>query len=463
MKRFGVQTWFNWLGLLLCLMIWSGSGLAQKDGGFGMGKDTVDVTTILPPKVLILQNTFSIEVGGPDADTSTRSQLLSVLRSIVPDAKKDIQYVEQNGELRLAVTIDAMQYSVENVSKKVSVSRKGSDGKYYSSEETHTFAVVDSSFRSSFRIEDWASNSPIQLDTGSSPLYFHNDYDRTAGHSPPSKEALKQRGIDQLITNLKERMIATEHRFAVLLGKVDEKLKPGSAFAKSGSWELAYDTWQKVPPFEGPKAESYRYFNLGVALEAQGYEVFRKNEDADTAIQKFTEAKKMYLKALQLKPEEKYFRKSWSSVWVKSALSSPPPLERVEDAIKNYEEWRNQKEARLAAQVIGTQNNFKGDSAESGAKSAQSPEPDSNTMTNDHIIQFIKLNASEEFIKNTIITSAKTRFDLSVQGRLNLLNHGVKESLVLFMEQHTHQPENKRTSPSPDKTGGGVNPGKNRK
>lgn len=463
MTKSNVPMWGKCLGLLMCLIIWSGTGLAQKDGGFGMGKDTVDVTTILPPKVLILQNTFSVEVGGPDADTSTRSQILSVLRSVVPDAKKDIQYVDQNGELRLAVTIDAMQYSVENVSKKVSVSRKGSDGKYYSSEETHTFAVVDSSFRSSFRIEDWASNSPIQLDTGSSPRYFHNDYDRTAGHSPPSKEALKQQGIDQLIVKLKERIVATEHQFAVLLGKVDDKLKPGSAFAKSGSWELAYDTWQKVPPFEGPKAESYRYFNLGVALEAQGYEVFRKDEDADTAIQKFTEAKKMYLKALQLKPEEKYFRKSWSSAWVSTALPSPPPLERVEDALKNYQEWRKQKEARLAAQVIGTQNHFNGNSAESGAKSAPSLEPDSNTITNDHIIQFVKLNTSEEFIKNTILTSAKTRFDLSVQGRLSLLNNGVKESLVLFMEQHTRQEGNQPIPLAPDTTGVAINPGKNQK
>ncbi len=463
MKRSKVQISLQWLGLLAWLMIWSVSGSAQKDGGFGMGKDTVEVTTIFPPKVMILQNSFSIEVSGPDADASTQSQIVSLLRSIVPDAKKDIEYVEHKGELHLAVTIEAMPYSVEHVSKRVTVSRKGSDGKYYSSEESHTFAVIDSSFRSSFRIEDWTSQSPVQLDTGSCPLYFRNDYDQTAGQSPPSKAALKQQGIDQLISKLKERLVATEHRFAVLLGKVDDKLKPGAALAKSGSWELAYDTWQKVPAFEGPKAESYRYFNLGVALEAQGYEIFRKDEDADTAIQKFTEAKNMYVKALQMKPEEKYFRQGWSSIWVKTALSAPPPLERVTEAIKNYGEWRKQKEARLAAQVIHTQNTFPSTPDESASKSVQPPEPDQDAITNEHIIRFVKLNTSEEFIKNTIQSSPKARFDLSAQGRLNLLQNGVKESLILFMEQHSQHMGDKPAPQAPYTTGAVVNPEKNRR
>ena len=73
-----------------------------------------------------------------------------------------------------------------------------------------------------------------------------------------------------------------------------------------------------------PDEDAYRLYNIGVAYEALAYQA----EDPKSAMKYLDEAAIDYGKAIDAKPEEKYFLE---------------PQKRIEDAIAHYRELEEQK------------------------------------------------------------------------------------------------------------------------
>lgn len=87
---------------------------------------------------------------------------------------------------------------------------------------------------------------------------------------------------------------------------VDDELKPGNAQASAGNWQAALDTWTSVA-VRSSAAEAARQYNLGVAHEALAAAGMHSGE-LDAAASHLSQAQECYAQALQLDPDEKYFR-----------------------------------------------------------------------------------------------------------------------------------------------------------
>jgi hypothetical protein len=406
----------------------------QKDGGFGAGKDTAKVTTVSPPRFPISQSTFSVSVGGPAADESIRAQVANRLRAAVQEAKADITYADQNAKLRLFVSVDALEYSTTQSSR--AVKKSSGYGKSYKEwQETHSFVTLVSTFRATYRAEDWVGNRPTLLDSEAFSKNVNAEYDLNEGQKAGTREEWRQLYLVLLLEGVRRRLVTVNEDISVLLGKADnDKLKQGNALAKAGQWKLAVDQWKAQPPFQTPKAEAYRSFNLGVAEEALGYQEYLTTRDASATLAHLAEAEKLYKQALTQKPEEKYFREGCST-W--TGKQTEPPLERVQASKRKYEAIRDQQDAqRLALEATAPPPAIA--VAPQGSKSLGDSKPE-DAITNDDVIQFVQKKASEKFIQDSIKAAKKVAFDLSPKGRLALLDAGVSETLISFMDQQVNK------------------------
>jgi len=111
-------------------------------------------------------------------------------------------------------------------------------------------------------------------------------------------------------TAVRETLRATigfdEVRRAMLT--VDDPLKPGNAYALSGNWKQALETWTGASIKSNDKdKEAARQYNIGLAHEALAATAMKESA-LDEANAHLNDAEKCYSTALGLDPGEKYFR-----------------------------------------------------------------------------------------------------------------------------------------------------------
>jgi tetratricopeptide (TPR) repeat protein len=111
-------------------------------------------------------------------------------------------------------------------------------------------------------------------------------------------------------TAVRETLRATagfdEARRAMLT--VDDPLKPGNAYALSGNWKQALETWTGASIKSNDKdKEAARQYNVGLSHEALAATAMKENA-LDEANAHLNDAEKCYSTALSLDPGEKYFR-----------------------------------------------------------------------------------------------------------------------------------------------------------
>ena len=61
-------------------------------------------------------------------------------------------------------------------------------------------------------------------------------------------------------------------------------------------------------------------------------------------------------------------------------------------------------------------------------------------LTNDGILALANAGFSDTFIRQKIVLTSHTRFDVSVEGLSNLRQNALSESLILFLLEHTAKP-----------------------
>ncbi len=105
----------------------------------------------------------------------------------------------------------------------------------------------------------------------------------------------------------------------VLLARKDGPLEEGDKDAMTGLWERALETYETAPPFPKQEDDAYRLYDIGVAYEALAYQA----EDQKAAMKYLDQAAINYGKAIDAKPDEKYFVE---------------PQKRIETAIAHYKE-----------------------------------------------------------------------------------------------------------------------------
>ncbi len=110
---------------------------------------------------------------------------------------------------------------------------------------------------------------------------------------------------EQMIPRMAQLTAGYDEPRTVLLA-VDDELKPGNAEAMAGNWQGAVDVWTQAN-IDRPETEAARQYNLGVAHEALAASAMRSTS-LDEAANHLNQAEACYRKALNLDPNEKYFR-----------------------------------------------------------------------------------------------------------------------------------------------------------
>ena len=422
------------LALLLIFLllgnVQAGLGGDEKDGGFGVNKTVVTFMLTHPPRLLVTQKTFGLNISGTE---SVKPALNNALKQIFNEAKAGIVYVPGGGELRINVDV-VHDYSSRAFNRKVSVEKEDKTTKEKTTvEETHRFVEVISSFEASYEIQDWTGGSPASMGTGKyAPSRIANEIDMTlAKEKMISELETRQRGIAGLSAQMRPIFNQVNERIEVILGKVGDLLKNGTNLAERNNWRGAYEAWNAVPAFAFPKAESYRIYNLGVANEALGHEAFNQGQNVDETLKYLAEAKKLYEQAQRLKPDEKFFNTRWRIF--------DAPLDRISKSVTAYRAWKLRKEAlqqvsRGRVDDLLSDNPVASSSNRSRGTANQSS-PQGAAMSNDDVIELVKAKASDDFVAETISSAPATQFDLSVQGRISLLKSGVSEKVIRVMQQ----------------------------
>jgi hypothetical protein len=161
-------------------------------------------------------------------------------------------------------------------------------------------------------------------------------------------------------------------------------------------WTRALENLETMTPFGQPAQDAYRLYNLGVVNEALGYQA----EDVAQARKYLQEASIDYGKAIDAKPDEKYFLQ---------------PQTRIDTALAYYKTLGDQ--AAASAQV---------------ASAAKAPAAD--VLTNSDVIAMVAAKLDQGNILDTIKTSSAVDFDLSAKGQIDLAKGSVNGTIIAAMK-----------------------------
>jgi hypothetical protein len=212
--------------------------------------------------------------------------------------------------------------------------------------------------------------------------------------------------LDQLVP----RLVPTLEEIEVLLAK--GSLEAASKLGKSGLWGRMLEELERMPPLPKRRDDAYRMYSIGVAYEALAYEA----EDLKAARELLNDAAIHYGQALEMNPQEKYFRE---------------PQTRIQTAIVQYAELEN-----WLASCIREKETKQLQSPRGGASS----QPQQQTvLTNKEIVEFKRKGLDDENLIEMIKAAKVVQFDLSPTGVRYLLDNGITNPVITAMRTRQRQ------------------------
>jgi hypothetical protein len=212
-----------------------------------------------------------------------------------------------------------------------------------------------------------------------------------------TEEELRRFMIAEVATKIASYLVNTQQTIEVALA-TNGGLDAPDKLALSGLWSRNLEDLETLSPFPDPKFDAYRIYNIGVANEALGYQAL----DTKAAIKYLQQASIDYGKALEQRPDEKYFLE---------------PQNRIKAALAHYTE---------IAQP--------GSSKEHASKPPPPTESADGPLTNEEVIDMVK-SLDEANVLDTIQTAPAVKFDLSVEGQIQLSRGGVNGKIIMAMKQ----------------------------
>jgi len=286
--------------------------------------------------------------------------------------------------------------------------------------------------------------------------------------APPSPTELRDKLIDEAIAEIVPRITTTNESIEVLLarGKLDEANKS----AEGSLWTHYLEQLEQMTPFPKTKDDAYRLYDIGVAYEALAYQ----SESEDAAKKSLQEAAINYGKAVDGKPEEKYFiepqkrietamgylrkleaeRKAFEAANQQSAKSEPAASATPANAASAKTANKTSNKVRTTASSKAAQSTDAGVDADAAKPSNGAAKPPAKTpasrpvdvLTNDKVIMMSKEHVDEATIIATIRDAAAVNFDLSVDGNIALTHGGVSSNVLAAMRARAKK-QNQRAGP----------------
>jgi hypothetical protein len=423
--------------------------------GFGVIKKDVHFSRLRLPKIFI--NSFDVAVRVNSFARSTdlsASDFQSKLESQIASGNQQINLNPQRPKIVIACQLSDVNRT-EIWTKKYETQRQKVGQKEVWNEKKQKMEKKDNyedvkvevpylrvSWKASitFRIYEVATAKVLASDRDS--FYHSNEYKEGKGalDSVPGIQDWANRTALQIAAYV----VPTREQVRILLPK--GKLDRISDKIEERKLAEALQELEDMPALKKPEDEAYKFYILGACYEAMAYQ----NDKTDLLDQYLEQGAKNYAKALDIKPDEKYFREA---------------QERLQTSVANYKELNERyyaaqktpKESKpkeplatpspTSLSVTGSRsassaNSLAPPKTEPKTATESKPSPPSKstpeakateTLTNETIVRMVKAGLSEENILATINETQAVSFDPSPNAQLQLIQAGVTNRLINAM------------------------------
>ncbi len=436
MKVTPVSTGFM-LAVLLSLAL-----TALQAQEFGKIKRRVALQRKLPP-VVNLSGSFAVKASAIDpqnngiankfADT-LETEILQNDNRLIPDKQRPdtlITCTVQSYSLPRAANVSRTEYNTKGQQVQEQYQEvSGSIVITYQAKSAKTGKVLDSDnvterYRGEVDLGGHSTTKAVE-NTIKTPWNKIRGKRQSDDETPHSYEEVSQVLLSKAASDIAARLVRTDERIQVLLarGKLDLQNK----LAEGGQWSRMLEQLETMEPLPTKEEDAYRFYNIGVAYEAEAYQA-----DDPLAARKFLDQAAInYGKAIDANPAEKYFVE---------------PQGRIQTALLHYKKLQGQANSSGA---VGQASRVVTDAKPGGAPAtaAEAPTPTSDVLTNDGVIQLAKAGMDQQNLIATIKQAPSVNFDFSVAGQLKLVQNGINGPVLSAMRLRANPPKSRGAAPA---------------
>lgn len=475
---------------LTCLLFNAVSCQAQGFSGSvinGKNKKKVVLHRKLPAAIHVTESTFDIKATARDKSQADVAQSLSdTLQSEIQKSDSRLRAEKSSSDLMIACTITHFEtpppqtfsrnevvlqkgHSLEEAKKFYKVT--GALEVAYQVKEAHSGKVLDSDNLTAKYSREFEAGSNQEADQSLQSKAM-SPFKRAVGKKseessgPPTPLELRQTLIRNIVSQITMTLVNTDENVEVYLAR--GKLEEANKLAEAGLWSRDLETLETMPPLKTPQEDAYRLYNIAVADEALAYQA----EDHATAKKFIEQAAINYGKAIDAKPDEKFFLE---------------PQNRIEAAAAHYRRLEQRHESVTRATIADSEENVahvpetpgkpisvvandtstgKSTSPNSKPKSLSASAPTRKStaaaivnnaslkqkaasapaLTNAKVIEMFKSGVDEDNIVATIRQAPVVQFDVSPDGQIELAKNGVKGKILTAMRERAHRTKTETSS-----------------
>jgi hypothetical protein len=402
----------------------AGPADAQFRRGFGEARE-VTLFPIEPPAMLLPSNA-TVEVVVRNASSAPArivDRVKELLGRQLTDNDPRLRLADQGGDLVLTATLTEFTESRRTSTKYVSETR-----------QVGTRQVTDKNGKTRTEpIYEYGRNRPSVVISGNAGVRIEvrrrqggsSLADETARHSvseehvadqnPPSREAIEDQVIDNVIRKAAGRVSPGRQPVNVLLARSDD-VDRFNDLARNRRWQEWESALLTVKPHRDRKRDAYRLHNLAVAQETLAYEA----AEVEDALNHLGRAREIITQASAQHPDEKYITESLARI------------NSSEIAYRQVAALQQQMNTRAADDTPARVD--QGPAAPRPAPSGANA-PGGDTMTNADIIDLRAAGLDDDNLIATIKSAKAVKFDLSPAGLRALLQAKVSNQVITAMRE----------------------------
>jgi hypothetical protein len=406
------------------LLVTSLAAPAQAQFRRGLG-DAREVTLFpIDPPAMLLPSNASIEVvvrNASSAPARIADRVKELLARQLTDNDPRLQVAEQKGDLVLTATLTEFTESRRNSTKYVSETR-----------QVGTREVTDKNGKKrSEPIYEYGRNRPSVVINANASVRVEVRRrqggtalaDETARHSvseehiadqnPPSRDAIEDQLIDNVIRKAAGRVSPGRQPVNVLLARSDE-VDRFNDLARNRRWQEWESALLTVKPHRDRKRDAYRLHNLAVAQECLAYEA----AEVEDALNHLGRAREIIAQSSAQHPDEKYITESATRIT------------RSEQAYRQVAALQQQMNTRAADDAPA-----RAEPRPSRPATTVPGRTGSDSISNADIIELRAAGLDDDNLIATIKSAKGTTFDLSPAGLRALLQAKVSNRVIAAMRE----------------------------
>lgn len=417
--------------------------------GFGMFKMDVILKRKSPPRVYIMGTGVSIRVTSQvNKGTAYTGQLASTLESELFSQDNRLKPEPNNPETIISCEITSLDAGEKWETRQTRESRKTGERQewnqkkqkydtkaiYQDVDVTRNYKVINSSIGVSYQVKDVRTGAILDSDTF--PLTYVKEF--LDGNGAPSISSIENDLVRKVALTIVPRLAPTNEPVKILLSK--GKLENIAKLGEAGLWQKMVEGFETMEALKKPQDDAYRLYNIGVGYEALAYQA----EDLLTTKKFLDKASGLYNQAIEMKPDEKYFREPQTRI--QQAIVQ---YRKLESQIAEYAKAKALKEQEMALareqQAARSRQVSAGNPNPDTKGSKDLPQPDNrqktqNTnqsaglpLTNQDVIRLASKGLDEANLIHAIKQAPLVQFNLGTDALVELLQNKVSNTVIAAM------------------------------